>query len=212
MTLRLLWRTTDPDGTAMRLASVVGGRVDGRTGVGRPGPQRELVVPLLGGDVVVVPDAAGPDRLALDGPPSPSDPEPSPALRGTPRLLGLGWATVDADRAIPEVAAALGLAPRAFEPAVADECLGASARVGRLGPLTVVVLEPATEGRVAAALARSGEGPCAIYVRSSSSATALAGPLGRTWLAMADRRWGPFVLAVGPPTGRTADARGTIDR
>jgi hypothetical protein len=72
--------------------------------------------------------------------------------------LALGWATVDASRAehaFPEVA---------FRPAANDVALGARARAGRWGGIELLLLEPATEGRLAAALARHGEGPVALYV------------------------------------------------
>ena len=212
MTLRLVWATPDAEGTAMRLASVVGGHVDRRavgSSGGEPGgttaAPSELVVPLVGGDVVIVPSPE-PDRLLLPEPSRPDDrsgkvvlpgPEAGAAvLRGAPALLGLGWATVDAERALPAVANAVGLPPAAFRRASDDESLGASALVGRLGALAIAILEPTTEGRVAAALARSGEGPCAIYVATASSAASQPGPLGPAILAMADRRWGPFVVAV----------------
>lgn len=196
----------------MRLASVVGGHVDRRAIPAADHPSvdakagMELVVPLVGGEVVVTP-SAGTDRLVLEGWPGPVAQGPDPdaetsseaeaaVLRGAPMLLGIGWATVDAERALPAVAAALGLAPGVFRPATGDESLGASAHVARVGPIAVALLEPATEGRVAAALARSGEGPCAIYVASTSAAATQPGPLGPAILAMADRRWGPFVVAV----------------
>jgi hypothetical protein len=190
----------------MRLASTVGGRVDV---VPAAPPEPELrVVPLLGGDIVVAPARDEPDRLLLDAvgaspdrplaaAPDPSDVELERAvLRGAPRLLGLGWATVDAARAVTEVAAATGIRPEAFAPGTADASLGAAALVGRLPRLAVAILEPSTEGRLAAALARHGEGPCAIYVATSASGPAEPGPLGAAWLAMSDRRSGPFVVAV----------------
>lgn len=191
--MRLLWRTEDPDGTAFRLASTVGARVD-EAGTGPTG-QRELVVPLAGGSVVIV-ASDGVDRLALDERASGPGPEPPAALRGAPSLLGVAWATVDTDRALPGIASALGITPATFAPGTADECLGATARVAPLGTLVVAVLEPSTEGRLAAVLARCGEGPCGIYVASASSAATRPGPLGPAWLAMAERPWGPFVLAV----------------
>ena len=195
MTFRLEWRTPDAPGTAMRLASVVGGHVDQQEPGGEAPRGPGLIVPLVGGEVVVVPDE-GPDRLVL-GTLSPApDADPAAALRGAPVLLGVGWATVDADRALPAIAAAVGVEPGAFRSVSGDESLGAAAHVGRIGSLAVVVLEPSTEGRVAAALARVGEGPCAIYVSTSSPAATQPGPLGPAIVTMADRRWGPFVVAV----------------
>jgi hypothetical protein len=201
MSLRLRWLTADPAGTAMRLASTVGGRVDVVPGDPPDGGGR--VIPLVGGEIVVS-TTDGPDRLLLESapnapgaPPEPSDAELERAiLRGAPRLLGVGWASVDAGRAVPEVAAAFGLTREAFRPATPDAALGATAIVGRLPRLAVAILEPSTEGRVAAALARSGEGPCAVYVATSASGPSGPGPLGAAWLAMSDRRSGPFVIAV----------------
>lgn len=68
-------------------------------------------------------------------------------------LIGVGWTTVEIDRA----AAELGLT---VSPAPDDTALGAWCR-STAGPdgVTVVLLEPATEGRLAWSLARLGEGP-----------------------------------------------------
>ncbi len=178
----------------MRLASVVGGRVDHRD-PGAAAVEPELVVPLVGGEVALV-ASDGPDRLAVGGLDEAAGMEPAAELRGAPVLLGVGWATVDAERALPEVAATLGMDARAFRSATADDTLGAAVRIARSGSLAVVVLEPVTEGRAAAALARNGEGPCAIYVATSSAAATEPGPLGPAILVMADRRSGPFVVAV----------------
>ncbi len=73
-----------------------------------------------------------------------------------PRLLGIGWATVDLDRA------ASLIEPRPA-PAAEDELLGARTALAA-GTPWIVLLEPNTEGRIAASLVRGGEGPAAIYV------------------------------------------------
>lgn len=95
-----------------------------------------------------------------------------PALGGLRlAVVAVGWATVELDRA----AAALQPADPTEadgpfgEPASADpldELLGAEARlVSRpLDRPGLVLLEPSTEGRLAASLARRGEGPAALYL------------------------------------------------
>jgi hypothetical protein len=72
-------------------------------------------------------------------------------------LVGVGWSTVDGDRA----AAELGLE---VADAAGDAALGASSRIGATADgLTIVLLEPSTEGRLSASLARLGEGPVATW-------------------------------------------------
>lgn len=67
--------------------------------------------------------------------------------------IGVGWATVELDRAARE----LGIA---VAEAAADPALGAACRSAVLADGTVLVLlEPSTEGRLAGTLARLGEGP-----------------------------------------------------
>jgi len=111
-------------------------------------------------------------------------------------LVGVGWATVDTDRTLADLAAA----SLAFGPVVDETALGATARVAWSGATAIVVLEPSTEGRLAAALARRGEGIACLYVSGpdatgSARVTALGRP-GR--LLPHDRPWGPFVLLVDP--------------
>ena len=82
------------------------------------------------------------------------------------RPSAIGWATVELDRAARELAADLGLTHEAFAPAVDSLALGARCRVATdalAGGLALAILEPATEGRLAAILARHGEGPAAIW-------------------------------------------------
>jgi hypothetical protein len=117
------------------------------------------------------------------------------ALRGidAPRLLAVGWATVDIERTLAD----LGATDAA--PAADEALLGARAWRVHAGATTVLVLEPITEGRLAAALARRGEGICALYLGSDGSregvlrTTALGMP-GR--LLPHDQPWGPFVIEV----------------
>jgi hypothetical protein len=116
------------------------------------------------------------------------------ALRGTgaPRLVGIGWATVDLERTLVDLSADARL--------TTDEPLlgGRAVRVDA-GPIAVLVLEPATEGRLAAALARRGEGICALYLATGVAPTGVTemtalGVRGR--LMPHDRPWGPFVIEV----------------
>src|SRR5436190_19537373 len=79
-------------------------------------------------------------------------------------VAGIGWATVELDRAARELASV-----GAFVAAPRDAALGASAMrspVQKGGPPAIVLLEPDTEGLLAAALARFGEGVLAVYLRA----------------------------------------------
>jgi hypothetical protein len=169
------------------------------------------------------------DRLEVDA----ADLQPGTApIEGDPmavgaRFLGLGWATVDADRV------AAGWTGARWTAAPRDSLVGARALLGRLdadgpdatdpepasrGPtVTTVLLEPDTEGRLAAVLARHGEGPAALYVSAPDAAVARA----RARLAGLGARvsvgWGPFgpgIAIVGTPawspTLILVPARGTI--
>jgi hypothetical protein len=147
---------------------------------------------------------------------------PAPASRlrhGRLQILGIGWATVELDRAARELRPGLGLlAAAGFRDGGPDPLLGARSRLAGdalAGPV-VVLLEPATEGRLAAFLARQGEGIAAVYVarpagtpagnragalpasgRGSSMAAwdRASGPLGpQRWLA--GGRFGPWTILV----------------
>ncbi len=119
-----------------------------------------------------------------------------------PRLVAVGVATVDLERA----AGALGgLAARLPD----DELLGAAA--GLTTAPRIVLLEPATEGRLAATLARAGEGPAALYLEIAAprlaeveerlrecggTTTAGSGPHGPQHLVRGGPPWGPHLLLV----------------
>jgi hypothetical protein len=134
------------------------------------------------------------------------------AAAGQDRPIALGWATVDSERATAELAADLGFAPAAFLPAADSMVLGATCRVayGVLpGGAPLAILEPRTEYRLAAALARHGEGPCVTWSRSSvaagrRSASLRPGPFGPERLRPGGPPQGPFVLLL-------EDGPGTID-
>jgi hypothetical protein len=136
----------------------------------------------------------------------------------------VGIATIDADRLGALPGRARARPPDVLPP---DQLLGA--RVTQ-GPLRgVVLLEPATEGRLAATLARHGEGPAALYVAVSAGdlpevldrlAGSAAGPrpgdgpFGPQVLARPGPPWGPHLLVVPTPpslrqprTGRSATIR-----
>jgi hypothetical protein len=131
-----------------------------------------------------------------------------------PVVLAIIWATVDVERAL----AGIGL------PGVAapdDRLLGASVRLVRppdAGP--IALLEPVTEGLIAATLAKSGEGPAGRYVaaadglanvRARAEVAGIAvgreddGPFGPSLLVLGGGRAGPHLVLVD----RSA---GTIDR
>lgn len=162
------------------------------------------------------------ERMRADGTPGPA-------------LGGVGWATVDRERAMAELGAALGLddahgsaAPTAdgWADARRDPLLGASAVVrwldvapvrrtarssadmaalGIAPRVALVVLEPDTEGRLAAFLARHGEGVGVAYVAGAipgrgapaRDLTAdVLGPLGPSRLAPGSPPGGPQVVLV----------------
>ena len=129
----------------------------------------------------------------------------SPDLPAWPVVARI-WQTVDVERTV----AHLGLQA---EPIADDEVLGARGvlvRPPQEPPL--VIVEPSTEGRLAAALARHGERDAGTYVAPAGGAAdargaglliigAGPGPFGRSTLVAppgADR-WSPFLLIVGSP-------------
>jgi hypothetical protein len=131
--------------------------------------------------------------------------------------LAVGWGTVDLERA------ALGLgSDRSTTPLPDDDLLGARCLSVRpiADDLPIVLLEPNTEGRLAASLARHGEGPIALYllvpartidrfrVVAPASGVNLSrpssGPFGRAVLVLDEAAWGPHVIVA------SAAARGTI--
>jgi len=126
-------------------------------------------------------------------------------------LVGLGWSTVDLDRAESDLE--MWLADGAGSPAPdgvpdpADPHLGARARIRGSAGLPgewLVLLEPSTEGRAAAALARDGEGPCALYLWPPGGLPAWLLATGAQGVTVTGttRPGGPFgdqVLLAGPP-------------
>jgi hypothetical protein len=130
----------------------------------------------------------------------------------------VGWATVELDRAEVEVGgsaefgSALGRGPVTSSDVPPDRTLGAACRILRSAEgLEVVLLEPSTEGLLAAGLARHGEGSLVAYLLSDRGAVERArrggftvaserdGPFGRQRLVLAGQRDGPFLVLVGLP-------------
>lgn len=148
------------------------------------------------------------------------------------RLAGIGWATVELERAAENLAGAFAAArlPQPdWAPAPRDAHLGATAWVGATawfgagGPPrgladpempAVVLLEPDTEGRLAATLARFDEGVAAIYLEAPPDAAGAPpgpypfdparlgapapGPLGTGRIVLARPAWGPHIVVVNP--------------
>lgn len=128
------------------------------------------------------------------------------AGRGARRVTG--WATVELERAERELVAGSPVGSVSGHDVPGDELLGARCRLVTLGPADreLLLLEPATEGRIAGSLARFGEGPVVVYmilaeglfgelVRAAApnglvlSAEA-AGPFGRQRLVIGGTPWG----------------------
>jgi hypothetical protein len=130
--------------------------------------------------------------------------------------MAIGWATVELERAAGELSHLLELGST-FEDAPSSVILGARCRVGRVADdpsLRIVLLEPETEGRLAATLARSGEGWKVTWaadpmvggrVGASSAgprgaraalSTARPGPLGIERLVLGGPIAGPHRLVV----------------
>ena len=192
---------------------------------------RLVFEPVPGGEDAPASDvAATPDGHEATGPGNPG----APATRGLPlTLAGVGWATVELDRAETELDP--WLAPRneevggGDEPPVSEPHLGARTRLRGAGGLpagSIVLLEPSTEGRVAASLARDGEGPCALYLatpeplrawvraargRGLRTSAVRAGPLGPSSLVLGGATAGPHLILVGPSSSSSGGpAAGTI--
>ena len=132
------------------------------------------------------------------------------------RLAGIGWATVELERGAEELAAAfrrIGLPEPRWSPGQRDELLGSTAWVSREAwpaegmdqAPALVLLEPDTEGRLAATLARFDEGVAAAYLAPQGGASTVdparlgrssAGPLGNGRLVLARPAWGPNVIVL----------------
>ena len=202
MTLAIEWRSDRPERLVERLAAALGVR---------PTPPAEDVADgrgwafgLPSGTLTVLPADRGrehPFRVVTGGP---IDDGRAPGPRG-PDLGAIGWATVETDRAAAELDVDLSPLPP-------DELLAATAaRAVPRGVMSVgsdaltshlILLEPSTEGRIAAGLARFGEGPVVLYIVGSGAGGSdpttrtAPGPFGRQALIADGPWWGPF-LVVG---------------
>jgi hypothetical protein len=194
--LEIRWSTRDPGTLAARLGLFgLAVAADGR-------------ISFPSATIRLTSDPGRDDRLHV------SD-EPRQALPGDPRpsdgadVLAVGWATVDRDRV---VAAAGAVGPAAAQALAADPHLGAFVvRVGLTVPARLVI-EPDREGRLAATLARLGEGPVAIYlstgpgglaafvagvrVRGAEVSATRPGPLGSSVVLLGGPIWGPHLVVV----------------
>ena len=131
------------------------------------------------------------------------------------RIAGIGWATVELERAAGQIADGFtraGLPEPRWSPGQRDELLGATAWVSREwrepgadDPTAVVLLEPDTEGRLAATLARFAEDVGAVYlvrrpdgpnVDPTRLGRPAGGPLGSARLVLARPAWGPNVVVL----------------
>ncbi len=109
-----------------------------------------------------------------------------------PGTLAIGWATVELDRAARELSGLLAVGA-AFADGPPSVTLGAWTRVGFLrmptgSRLWIAILEASTEGRLAATLARAGEGWAVRWEASAGSAA--ASPAGKA--RRSAPRPGPF--------------------
>jgi hypothetical protein len=143
-----------------------------------------------------------------------------PWLMGLP-IVGIGWATVELERAAEDLDSAFnraGMPQPAWGPAAREALLGATTWVSREwwptwtadDPPALVLLEPDTEGRLAATLAKFGEGVAVIYVapRTGDPSGRIdparlgrpsPGPLGSGRLVLARPTWGPNVIVLDRP-------------
>jgi hypothetical protein len=127
-------------------------------------------------------------------------------------VIAVGWATVELERAAASFVDRLASGATFVE---APECLHLGARCWTAaledpvdGAGVVVLLEPSTEGRLAATLARHDEGWCATWeddpapLVTSARSTPRAGPFGQERLVLGGRFDGPHRLLVAPATIR----------
>lgn len=132
-----------------------------------------------------------------------------------PTTIAVIWATVDLDRA----ASALGLETSELP---GDQLLGAFVRLARDPSSTeqIALVEPSTEGVLAATLARFGEGPVGRYVEATGGLEAVVQRAAAGGIAMSREAMGPFgssrLVVRASPAGRhlvlVAPRAGTIGR
>jgi hypothetical protein len=151
-------------------------------------------------------DPVGEGRLVFepildDGPQAPGAPaRRSIAAPGLPALVAVAWATVELDRAADELDP--WLLPADGRGDAPEPLLGARARLRATSALpgsAILIVEPSTEGRLAASLARDGEGPCALYLRPSGGLDAWVAEARRRGVTVSGRRIGPLGPSVLVP-------------
>lgn len=211
---RLTWQSDAPGALAADLGRLLG-LEPVRRGL-RPGPGTWRL-PLVTAELELRPwRAETPDdapeiggRLVLEPVPGGDQPpeDTGPADLAGPGggrlvLAGIGWATVELDRAERELREWLLDEPPAPGRAGSDPHLGARTRIRWTDTLpgdAIVLAEPSTEGRLAASLARNGEGPCALYLWPEAGFDAwIAAARGRG-VTVGGRRLGPLGAAVVVP-------------
>jgi hypothetical protein len=123
---------------------------------------------------------------------------------GASRILAEILATVELER----VLAGLGLGAEEIAAALLDPLLGARVVIVPAAipdQPAVALVEPSTEGRLAATLARHGEGPIGRYVEATmplDDVRARAAAAGVALSRQADGPFGPEILVLnGPVTG-----------
>jgi hypothetical protein len=147
---------------------------------------------------VVGPD----DDHPADGDAAGATPAWLAGLAGAFRWHRAIWATVEMERALVE----FGLNPARATAAFDDPLLGARVLVVRHGDgdTTIALAEPSTEGRLAATLARHGEGPAGRYVGVPADLDEIRTLAAAAGIAISRPAVGPFgpeVLVLGAGLG-----------
>jgi hypothetical protein len=142
------------------------------------------------------------------------------------RVIGTGIATLDLDQAEERIRATIP--HRSITDGPEDVLLGARSRIVELdnGP-SLVLLEPNTEGRLAASLARYGQEPVVSYMTAHvanddilalaaaagiAMSKAAPGPLGTARLVLGGPAWGPHLILVDRAGGEAEPPPATIER
>jgi hypothetical protein len=234
---RLTWQAADPAALAADLAERLGPGAEAEQERAPTSDEGRSVLDLGAARLEVVPwrpeaaddhpRAAGrlvfePLESVLEVVLAASGPLPSTTTAPAFRLVGVAWATVDLERAADDLSMWLGPVRGV---ARRDPHLGARTAVHAAAGLPgdgIVLAEPDTEGRLAAVLARDGEGPAALYLRpagglaawrTSAEARGVAvssvavGPLGSSAMLLLPVS-GPQVILVDGHPGATAAADG----
>lgn len=215
---RLTWQAKDPAAVAGELADrlsvaiLPGGLVAGARRLDLGTAELEIR-PWIREGPGDHPRTAG--RLVLEPVPNGEEPPAAGSRAGPLLLVGLGWCTVELERSESELDPWLGPRPSGVPPGVevdadglgTDEHLGARVRLREgdgLPGAWMVLLEPSTEGRTAASLARDGEGPCALYLRPAVGMEAWLDEARERGVTAGSHQDGPFgvqVLLAGSPAG-----------